>query len=98
MPPNPAELGISKASVSRIHGHPQEPHPRYEREKPGRNHTLRHQELGRFNSVGHSISGGRTGYCGSQAAGWEYCRNREKNHYKEFHGCPRETSQRPGFP
>jgi transposase InsO family protein len=77
-----AELGISKASVSRIlksRGlsllsslEPQEPRPRYEREKPGEIIHLDIKKLGRFNSVGHRITGRRTGHCSSQAAGWEF--------------------------
>src|SRR6476620_9212145 len=76
------ELAISKASVSRILGRrglsllsslePQEPRPRYEREKPGEIIHLDIKKLGRFNSVGHRITGRRTGHCSSQAAGWEY--------------------------
>src|SRR6266700_1868726 len=55
-----AELGISRASVSRILKHrglsllsslePQAPRPRDEREKPG-------EIIGRFSSVGHRITG-----------------------------------------
>ena len=76
------ELDISKASVSRILRRrglsllsslePQEPRPRYEREKPGEIIHLDIKKLGRFNSVGHRITGRRTGHCSSQAAGWEY--------------------------
>jgi len=77
-----AELGISKASVSRILKRrglsrlssldPQEPHPRYEREKPGEIIHFDIKKLGRFNSIGHRITGRRTGYCSSQGAGWEF--------------------------
>jgi len=77
-----AELGISRASVSRILKHrgisllsslePQEPHPRYEREKPGEIIHLDIKKLGRFSSVGHRITGRRTGQCSSQGAGWEF--------------------------
>ena len=77
-----AELAISKASVSRILRRcglsrlsaiePQPPRPRYEREKPGEIIHLDVKKLGRFNSVGHRITGRRTGYCASQAAGWEF--------------------------
>ena len=78
------ELGISKASVSRILKRcglsllsslePQEPRPRYERDKPGEIIHLDIKKLGRFNSVGHRITGRRTGHCSSQAVGWE-CRS-----------------------
>jgi transposase InsO family protein len=77
-----AEIGISKASVSRILKRrglsllaslePQEPRPRYEREKPGEIIHLDIKKLGRFNSIGHRISGRRGGRCSSQGAGWEY--------------------------
>ena len=77
-----AELAISKASVSRILRRcglsrlsaiePQPPRPRYEREKPGEIIHLDVKKLGRFNGVGHRITGRRTGYCSSQAAGWEF--------------------------
>jgi transposase InsO family protein len=73
-----AEIGISRASVSRILKRrglsrlsslePQEPRPRYEREKPGEIIHLDIKKLGRFNSVGHR----RSGYCSSQGAGWEF--------------------------
>jgi transposase InsO family protein len=77
-----AELGISKASVSRILKRcglsllsslePQQPRPRYERDKPGEIIHLDIKKLGRFNRVGHRITGRRTGYCSSQSAGWEF--------------------------
>jgi transposase InsO family protein len=76
------ELAISKATVSRILWRrglsllssiePQEPRPRYEREKPGEIIHIDIKKLGRFNSVGHRITGRRTGHCSSQAAGWEF--------------------------
>src|SRR5207247_2221261 len=77
-----AEIGISKASVSRIIKRRslsrlsslelQEPHPRYEREKPGEIIHLDIKKLGRFSSGGHRGTGRRTGYCSSQGAGWEF--------------------------
>ena len=77
-----AELGISKSSVSRILKRrglsrlsslePQEPHPRYERERPGEIIHLDIKKLGRFNSIGHRITGRRSGFCSSQGSGWEY--------------------------
>src|SRR4029450_3235338 len=77
-----AEIGISKASVSRILKRRglsplsslelQEPHPRYEREKPGEIIHLDIKKLGRFSSMGHRVTGRRTGYCSSQGAGWEF--------------------------
>jgi transposase InsO family protein len=77
-----AETGISKASVSRILKRcglsllsslePQDPRPRYERDQPGEIIHLDIKKLGRFNSVGHRITGRRGGRCSSQAAGWEF--------------------------
>jgi transposase InsO family protein len=77
-----SELGISKASVSRILKRrglsllssiePQQPRPRYERDRPGELIHLDIKKLGRFNSVGHRITGRRDGRCSSQGAGWEY--------------------------
>jgi transposase InsO family protein len=77
-----AEIGISKASVSRILKRrglsrlsslePQRPHPRYERAQPGEIIHLDIKKLGRFNSVGHRVTGRRSGYCSSQGAGWEF--------------------------
>jgi transposase InsO family protein len=76
------ELGISKATVSRILKRcglsllstlePQPPRPRYEREKPGEIIHLDIKKLGRFNSIGHRITGRRTGQCRSQGVGWEF--------------------------
>jgi transposase InsO family protein len=77
-----AELGISKATVSRILKRcglsllstlePQQPRPRYERAKPGEIIHLDIKKLGRFNSIGHRITGRRTGHCSSQGVGWEF--------------------------
>jgi transposase-like protein len=61
------ELAISKASVSRILKRrglsllsslePQEPRPRYERETPGEIIHIDIKKLGRFNAIGHRITG-----------------------------------------
>jgi hypothetical protein len=77
-----AEIGISKASVSRILKRRglsrlyslelQKPHPRYDREKPGKIIHLDIKKLGRFSSVDHRVTGRRTAYCSSQGAGWEF--------------------------
>jgi transposase InsO family protein len=90
-----AELGISKASVSRILKRrglslfsslePQEPRPRYEREKPGEIIHLDIKKLGRFHSIGHRISGRRSGRCSSQAAGWEYAHVAIDDHSRVAH-------------
>ena len=77
-----SELGISKASVSRILKRrglsllssleSQDPRPRYERDKPGEIIHIDIKKLGRFNSIGHRITGRRAGRCSSQSAGWEF--------------------------
>ena len=76
------EIGISKASVSRILKRrglsllssiePQEPRPRYERDKPGEIIHLDIKKLGRFNSIGHRITGRGDGQGTSRGAGWEF--------------------------
>jgi transposase InsO family protein len=73
-------LAISKASVSRILKRrglsllsslePQEPRPRYERDKPGEIIHIDIKKLGRFNRVGHRITGDRTGR--NSPPGWEF--------------------------
>jgi transposase InsO family protein/DNA-binding CsgD family transcriptional regulator len=77
-----SQLGISKASVSRIlkrrglsllsNLEPLEPRPRYERDRPGEIIHIDIKKLGRFNSIGHRITGRRAGRCSSQSAGWEF--------------------------
>ena len=80
------ELAISKATVSRILKRrglsllsafePQEPRPRYEREKPGEIIHIDIKKLGRFNAVGHRITGDRTRQSNQRqngtAPGWEF--------------------------
>jgi transposase InsO family protein len=80
------ELGISKATVSRILKRrglsllsalePQQPRPRYERERPGEIIHLDIKKLGRFNVVGHRITGDRRGQSNQRqngtAPGWEF--------------------------
>lgn len=77
-----AELGISPATVSRILRRrglsklsalePAEPVRRYEREHPGEIIHIDIKKLGRFNSVGHRITGDRKGQSNSRGIGWEY--------------------------
>jgi transposase InsO family protein len=77
-----SELGISKASVSRILKRrglsllsslePQDPRPRYERDKPGEIIHIDIKKLGRFNRIGHRITGDRTGQSNGRGIGWEY--------------------------
>jgi hypothetical protein len=66
-----AELGISQATVSRILRRlglnmlsalePAEPVRRYERERPGEMIHIDIRKLGRFNNIGHRITGDRRG-------------------------------------
>jgi transposase InsO family protein len=75
-------MGLSVATVSRIlkaRGlsllsalEPQQPRPRYERATPGEIIHIDIKKLGRFNRVGHRITGDRTGQSNSRGVGWEY--------------------------
>ena len=77
-----AELGISTATISRVLKRlglnkisslePAEPVRRYEREKPGEMIHLDIKKLGRFNKIGHRITGDRRGQSNSRGVGWEY--------------------------
>jgi transposase InsO family protein len=77
-----AELRISPATVSRILQRlglnriaslePAEPVRRYERAKPGEMIHIDIKKLGRFNKVGHRITGDRTGPSKSRGVGWEF--------------------------
>ena len=76
-----AELGISPATVSRILKRlglnriaalePAEPVRRYERERPGELIHIDIKKLGRFERVGHRITGDRR-RGQSRGAGWEF--------------------------
>jgi len=76
-----AELGVSPATVSRILRRlglsrlgalaPAEPVRRYERERPGELIHLDIKKLGRFEAVGHRITGDRR-QGESRGAGWEF--------------------------
>jgi transposase InsO family protein len=76
------ELGISPATVSRILRRlglnrlaalePAEPVRRYEREHPGELIHIDIKKLGKFNQIGHRITGDRRGQSNSRGAGWEY--------------------------
>ena len=80
------ELAISRASVSRILKRrglsllsslePQEPRPRYERRTPGEIIHIDIKKLGRFNAVGHRITGNRHGQSNARGRGkgpgWEF--------------------------
>jgi transposase InsO family protein len=77
-----AELGISPATVSRILRRlglnrmsalePAAPVRRYERERPGEMIHIDIKKLGRFNKVGHRITGDRTGQSNGRGVGWEF--------------------------
>jgi transposase InsO family protein len=76
------ESGTSPATVSRVLRaaglsrvkdlDPPEPVRRYERAEPGELIHLDIQKLGRFERVGHRITGKRTGNAASRASGWEF--------------------------
>ncbi len=73
-------MGVSKATVSRVLRRaglsrlsdlqPQEPVQRYERETPGELLHIDIKKLGRFDKVGHRITGDRTQR--ARNIGWEY--------------------------
>lgn len=77
-----AELGVSPATVSRVLCRaglnrmrdlaPAEPAHRYERARPGEMIHIDIKRLGRFERVGHRITGDRRGQSNSRGAGWEY--------------------------
>ena len=77
-----AETGVSPATVRRILKRlglnriaalePAEPVRRYEREQPGELIHIDIKKLGRFDQVGHRITGDRTGQSNSRGVGWEY--------------------------
>jgi transposase len=77
-----AELKLSPATVSRVLRRlglnriaalePAEPIRRYERERPGELIHLDIKKLGKFNQIGHRITGDRTGQSNSRGVGWEY--------------------------
>ena len=77
-----SELGISPATVSRILKRlglnrigalePVPPVKRYERENPGELIHIDIKKLGRFNRVGHRITGDRRGQSNARGIGWEF--------------------------
>jgi len=77
-----AELHLSPTTVSRILKRlglnrigalePAVPVRRYEREKPGDMIHIDIKKLGRFNRVGHRITGDPSPPCKSRGAGWEF--------------------------
>jgi len=77
-----AEVEVSPATVSRILRRlglnrvrdlePAEPERRYERENPGEIIHIDIKKLGRFERVGHRITGDRTGPNKSRGVGWDF--------------------------
>ena len=75
-------VGVSPATVSRVLGRlglnklsalePAAPIIRYERKAPGEMIHLDIKKLGRFDRVGHRITGDRTGQSNSRGIGWEF--------------------------
>ncbi len=76
------EVGVSPATVSRVLRRaglsplkdiePAEPIRRYERAHPGEMIHIDIKKLGRFDRVGHHITGDRTGQSNSRGIGWEF--------------------------
>jgi transposase InsO family protein len=76
------EVGVSPATVSRVLRRaglsrlkdlePAMPPRRYERERPGDMIHIDIKKLGRFERVGHRITGDRTGQSNSRGVGWEF--------------------------
>src|SRR6202046_4133510 len=76
------EVGVSPATVSRVlkrrglNGFsaldPAEPVRRYERAAPGEILHIDIKKLGKFNRIGHRISGDRTSQSNTRGVGWEY--------------------------
>ncbi len=76
------ECGVSEATVSRVLRRlglnrlkalePAEPVRRYERDRPGELIHIDIKKLGRFNQVGHRITGDRTGQSSHRGVGWEF--------------------------
>src|SRR3977135_4075132 len=61
-------LGLNKLSALE----PAEPLRRYERERPGELIHIDIKKLGKFNQIGHRITGDRTGQSNGRGVGWEY--------------------------
>src|SRR5260221_6538781 len=77
-----ATVGVSAATVSRTLKRlglstlsalePAEPPRRYERERPGEMIHIDIKKLGKFDQIGHRITGDRKGQSNSRGVGWEY--------------------------
>ena len=77
-----AETGVSTATVSRILKRlglnrlsdlePAEPPRRYQRDRPGELLHIDIKKLGKFNKIGHRITGDRKGQSNNRGVGWEF--------------------------
>jgi transposase InsO family protein len=77
-----AETGVSPATVSRVLKRlglnklsalePAQPPRRYQRDWPGELIHIDIKKLGRFDRIGHRITGRQTGIATSRASGWEF--------------------------
>jgi transposase InsO family protein len=77
-----AEVGVSAATVSRVLKRlglnklsalePAQPVLRYERERAGELIHIDIKKLGKFDRVGHRITGDRTGQSNARGIGWEF--------------------------
>jgi len=77
-----SDVGVSSATVSRVLRRlglnrlaalePAEPIRRYERDRPGELIHIDIKKLGRFEQVGHRITGDRVGQSKGRGIGWEY--------------------------
>jgi transposase/ribosomal protein L30/L7E len=77
-----AEVGVSAATVSRVLRRlglnrvlalePAQPIRRYERAHPGEIIHIDIKKLGKFNRIGHRITGDRNGQSNTRGIGWEY--------------------------
>ena len=77
-----ATVGVSAATVSRVLKRlglsklsalePAQSPRRYEREHPGEIIHIDIKKLGKFNHIGHRITGDRTGQSNSRGVGWEF--------------------------
>jgi transposase InsO family protein len=76
------QVGVSPATVSRVLRaaglsrmkdlDPVEPVRRYERDHPGELVHIDIKKLGKFNRIGHRITGDRTGQSNARGIGWEF--------------------------
>jgi transposase len=77
-----ADTGVSPATVSRMLRRlglnrlsalePAEPPRRYQRDRPGELIHIDIKKLGKFNRIGHRITGDRTGQSNTRGVGWEF--------------------------